>query len=212
MRQRYHYSNVFSGDEEITNLASLYAAGALGKAERAQLEKKMRQDAALRDYVLSLCDAATELALSETEHVLSPPESAREIIFSRIREIPIDILRAFDLRDDEGFVMTDTRGLIRWVNSEFTSMCGYELEELKGKKPGHILQGPATDPATVAKMRSAFHQLRSVNVEMLNYHKNGNPYWVSITMSPVMDEFGEARCFVAIEREIADRELPAMIA
>ncbi len=205
MTSRYRIPELTRMDEETSYLASLYAAGALDKRERLALEKKMRQDSVLRDYVLSMCDAATEMALAEASNGPAVPPTVKANIFSRIREIPIDILRAFDLHDDEGFVMTDANGLVQWVNSEFTSMCGYKLEELKGRKPGHVLQGPDTDPATVEKMRTAFRQRRSVHVEMLNYHKNGNPYWVSITMSPVVDEFGDPRCFVAIEREIEGR-------
>lgn len=199
-------------DEESSALASLYAAGALDRAERVAFERRMRNDPKLSALVADLCDAATEMAYTEAAPLLQPPPAVRDHIFERIREIPIDILRAFDLRDDEGFVMTNADGLIQWVNSEFTSMCGYRLEELKGRKPGHVLQGPATNPTTVETMRQAFWNRRPVTVEVVNYHKNGNPYWVSISMSPVLDETGEPRCYVAIEREIADRDIPVMLA
>ncbi|MDE3212826.1 MAG: PAS domain S-box protein, partial [Bacteroidota bacterium] len=46
-------------------------------------------------------------------------------------------------------IIADRLGLITWVNKSFTRLTGYTLEEAVGKKPGSLLQGPETDPATV---------------------------------------------------------------
>ncbi len=201
----------FDLTEEQETLASLYALGALERHERASFERAMDESGILRDYVAQLCDIHTDATIDSME-ILVPDANLKESILSRIDEVPVDIIRAFNLRSDEGFVMTDLDGRIQWVNSEFTSMCGYELPELKGKKPGHMLQGPATDPSSVNAMRTAFKTHKPINVEMVNYHKNGNPYWVSISMSPILDENRAPRCYVAIEREIRERDTPVMLA
>lgn len=198
--------------EDQENMAHLYAVGALGKPERASFEEDMRSDEELRSLAIELCEIATESALASLDLSIRPPSSLKTRVMSRIREVPIDILRAFDLHDNEGFVMTNPRGEIQWVNSDFSDMCGYKLDEIRGKKPGHFLQGPATDPTAVEKMRQAIATDRPVHVEMVNYHKNGSPYWVSISLSPVLDETRNTRCYVAIEREIRNRDVPAMLA
>ncbi len=58
----------------------------------------------------------------------------------------------------EPFVMTGPDRLVQWVNPAFVEMCGYSLEELKGKSLGPILQGEKTDPVIAARMRQAVHE------------------------------------------------------
>lgn len=98
-------------------------------------------------------------------------------------------------------VLTDPEGRVTWINSAFTRLCGYTLPELRGRKPGHLLQGPATDPVAVAKLRSALHQHRAASVELVNYRKNGEPYAVWISLNPLHDRTGQLVGFMAIERE-----------
>src|SRR5690606_31296410 len=84
-----------------------------------------------------------------------------------------------------GVVITDAEGRIEWVNAAFTRTTGYTLDEVKGRKPGHVLQGPLTDPATVAELRQAERAGHACHVEILNYTKQGTPYWQVIDMQPV---------------------------
>nr|WP_262501756.1 PAS domain-containing protein [Pseudomonas lundensis] len=44
---------------------------------------------------------------------------------------------------DNAIVITDKDGLIQYVNQGFTKLTEYSLEEVRGKKPGHFLQGAA---------------------------------------------------------------------
>ena len=103
--------------------------------------------------------------------------------------------------DCGGFVVTCPGGFVRWVNPAFLEMCGYSFDELRGKKLGPILQGADTDRDAVARMRSAVHERRPCHETILNYHKNGTPYWVEIDLAPIIDDDGQPRFFVARERE-----------
>ena len=58
-------------------------------------------------------------------------------------------------KTQNGVIITDAQGCIEWVNEAFTRISGYVLEEMQGKKPGDVLQGPQTDPLTIAQLRSA---------------------------------------------------------
>jgi hypothetical protein len=42
----------------------------------------------------------------------------------------------------------------------------------------------------------------------LNYHKSSRPYWVEISITPVLDETNAAACLIAQERERTDIPLP----
>ncbi len=80
-------------------------------------------------------------------------------------------------------------------------MCGYGLRELRGKKPGAVLQGPRSHPAAIARMGDAIPQGKPCREELINYHKNGNAYRVSIGINPILDSKGIPRGFLAIEHE-----------
>src|SRR5690606_12783158 len=50
-------------------------------------------------------------------------------------------------------VIANANGEIEWVNPAFERTTGYKLEEIIGRKPGHILRGPESDPKAAQMMR-----------------------------------------------------------
>ena len=98
--------------------------------------------------------------------------------------------------------MSGPDGLVQWVNPAFTAMCGYTLDELRGKNLGPILQGEKTDRETAARMRRAVKEYQPCRETILNYHKNGEPYWVEIAITPILDDAGTPLWMVAREREL----------
>lgn len=118
----------------------------------------------------------------------------------------LQLLSIVASRTDNAVIITDRDGYIEWVNDGFTRISGYTLEEVMGKKPGHVLQGPATDAATVERMSSAVKQGRSFTEEVLNYSRDGRAYWLSIAVTPVYDEYGQLIRFIAIESDVTQRK------
>jgi PAS domain S-box-containing protein len=109
-------------------------------------------------------------------------------------------------RTDNAVIIADRAGRIEWVNDGFTRISGYTLEEARGRTPGSFLQGPATDPQVVAQMREALAAGRGFNVEVVNYHRNGTPYWLAIEVQVLRDEHGRPAQFMAIEADITARK------
>jgi PAS domain S-box-containing protein len=72
---------------------------------------------------------------------------------------------------DNAVIITDAEGCIEWVNDGFTRISGYTAAEVVGHKPGKVLQGHATDPAAVGRMREATRTRQGFDAEVLNYHK-----------------------------------------
>lgn len=101
-----------------------------------------------------------------------------------------------------GVIITDTLGRVEWVNAAFTRMSGYTLEQIRGKTPGSVLQGPATDPATLQRMHDAMAAATSYAEDVLNYHRSGTPYWTHINCNPLRNADGELQGFMAIESDI----------
>lgn len=82
-------------------------------------------------------------------------------------------------------VVTDRAGCVMKINRAFTQMCGYTLKELRGKKPGDVLQGPATERDVVRDFRKAIKAIKPFTGTLSNYDKTGVLYRVHIQMRPL---------------------------
>lgn len=107
---------------------------------------------------------------------------------------------------DNMVIITDAQGRVEWVNASFERTTGYTLAEVRGHYPGQVLQGPQTDRATVERVRLALQRQQPVVAEMLNYRKDGRPYWLEMRINPVMDDHGNLTNYVAIETDITERK------
>jgi len=99
-------------------------------------------------------------------------------------------------------IICDAKGRIEYTNPGFTEFTGYEFDEVKGKKPGAILQGPHTDKVVVARISENLKKNKDFYEEILNYNKSGKSYWISLSVSPVFDEGGNVSKYVAIQANI----------
>jgi PAS domain S-box-containing protein len=105
----------------------------------------------------------------------------------------------------EGVVLTDAKGQITWTNEAFHHICGYTPEEVVGRTPGQFLQGKLTDADTVRDLRNAVKNGARIRVEIVNYHKDGSPYWASVSITPIKSDRGRLQGFVAIEQDITEQ-------
>ncbi|HEY9198146.1 MAG TPA: PAS domain S-box protein, partial [Gammaproteobacteria bacterium] len=108
-----------------------------------------------------------------------------------------------------GVIITDTEGRVEWINEGFTRISGYHLDDLLGRTPGSVLQGPASDPATVATMRDALQRREPFVVELINYSKAGTPYWIRISCNPLLDAAGNLQGFMAIQSDVTKEKTAA---
>ncbi|NUP90298.1 MAG: PAS domain-containing protein [Candidatus Sumerlaeia bacterium] len=107
---------------------------------------------------------------------------------------------------DNLVIITDAQGRVEWVNDGFTRVTGYTLEEMRGRRPGHVLQGPETDQATVARMRECIARGEGCHAEIVNYAKSGRKYWLETEVTPLRDGEGRVTNFIAIQSEISERK------
>lgn len=105
-----------------------------------------------------------------------------------------------------GIVMTDTQGGVQWINEGFTRLTGYQLSEIKGRRPGDFLQGPESDPDVIQQMSAALGKRQVFDVDIVNYTKSGKAYWVRIICNPMYSENGQHEGYIAIETDITDEK------
>lgn len=102
---------------------------------------------------------------------------------------------------DNLVIIADSAGYTEWVNQAFITRTGYTLADMLGRKPGDVLQGPDTDPDTVAQISGRLREGLSVKAELLNYTKSGEPYWVTFQITPIKDAAGRVERFVSIQTD-----------
>jgi c-di-GMP-specific phosphodiesterase len=102
---------------------------------------------------------------------------------------------------DNAVIISNAEGLIEYVNNGFYRLTGWSLDEVKGKKPGSFLQGEETDHRTVDVIRQKLKNREAFYDEILNYRKDGSPYWTSLSINPVFKE-GQLVNFIAVQADI----------
>jgi chemotaxis family two-component system response regulator Rcp1 len=113
------------------------------------------------------------------------------------------------LDPDEGLVIINAQGEALWINQAFARMCGYNVQELLGRKVEDLLRGPRTDQTAQARMRMAVAGGRNCTEEIVNYHKDGHPYWVRLMLNPLSGPDGVVRGFLAVEQPMRDKQVTA---
>ena len=128
---------------------------------------------------LARSGAADSTTHASNASAVAPPDE--DYLDGRHPSIAWSILEALPC----AVIVTDTRGLIRWVNRGVAVLCGYDLAELHGLKPGSVLQGPGTEGKAVEQLRAATSSRRPCSVSILNYHKSGEPYLAQVELVPL---------------------------
>jgi diguanylate cyclase (GGDEF)-like protein/PAS domain S-box-containing protein len=94
---------------------------------------------------------------------------------------------------------------IVFVNEAFERRTGYTPEEVMGRTP-RLLQGPGTQRRELDKIREAMEQWQPARVDLINYKKSGEPFWVDLEVSPVWDAERRLTHWVAVGRDITERK------
>ena len=123
----------------------------------------------------------------------------------------MDLLRQCVSRVNDIIIVTEARPIdapegprIIFVNEAFERLTGYSAAEALGQTP-RILQGPGTDPEELRRIRDALTHWRPIRSEVLNYTKDGTPFWIEMDIVPVGSESGWFTHWIAIERDITER-------
>jgi len=106
----------------------------------------------------------------------------------------------------QGVLITDAQGQVTYANAAFETMSGYSSADMLGRSCA-ILQGPRTEALAVQAMRESVAEAKSFHGEVLNYRKDGEPFWNDLSITPVLDGDGEPTQFVGVQRDITERKL-----
>lgn len=94
---------------------------------------------------------------------------------------------------------------ISFVNTSFEQLTGYRSSEVVGRNC-RFLQGPDTDLETVQRIREALNSNSFCEVDLVNYKKNGEPFWNHLSLFPFFNVQGELTRYVGVLSDISDRQ------
>jgi diguanylate cyclase (GGDEF)-like protein/PAS domain S-box-containing protein len=119
-------------------------------------------------------------------------------------------LSALRLRDSalgaisQGVLISDSQGLVNYMNRACEDISGYTADEVAGRSAS-LMQGPGTDPQTRLALRTAMAEARPFRGDILNYRKDGTPFWNELSVTPVFDAPGVPAQFVGVMHDVTER-------
>lgn len=103
-------------------------------------------------------------------------------------------------------VITDSNGVIEYVNNRFTEVTGYTPQETQGHTP-RILKSGFHNRKFYKDLWDTIKSGNNWTGEIYNAKKDGTYYWESATISPIMNADNEITHFIALKEDITDRKL-----
>lgn len=107
---------------------------------------------------------------------------------------------------NNGVVISNANNQVTWVNNAFTSITGYTLEDLEFQKLGDVIVGANSNIDIIEKARQETQNKKSFSVELLAYRKDGQPIWLSIFNTIILDKNDEVESLIEIVIDITERK------
>ncbi|MDB5136750.1 MAG: domain S-box protein [Mucilaginibacter sp.] len=105
-----------------------------------------------------------------------------------------------------GVIINDKNGKVEWVNKAFEKITGYSLEDAENKPLGDVLKGELTDDSVIAKSRELSKNKQSFEVDLLVYRKDGQPLWISVINSVILNSEGKVDKYIEVIIDITAKK------
>lgn len=102
-------------------------------------------------------------------------------------------------------VITNPGGTIEYVNPKFTELTGYTSEEAIGQNP-RILNAGVLEHKHYKKLWETITKGKVWKGEFCNKKKNGEIFWESASISPILNDKDEITYFIAVKEDITERK------
>lgn len=144
------------------------------------------------------------------EGIIAASCYARDITNIRNEEHRLKLLESVVSNASDSVLITEASPLdgagpkIVYVNNAFIRMTGYQWGEIIGKTP-RMFQGPKSDKVELDRSIKCLSRSETCEIEIINYKKNGEEFWMHIAIAPVADSHGVSTHFISIGRDVTER-------
>lgn len=147
------------------------------------------------------CWGALSLSKVELDGRIVYTAFVKDVTAEVLRRRQVEMLSMVADETNDSVIITDAEGRIEYVNKGFERMTGWRADEVLGKRPGAVLQGPHTDAPTRQRIGERLRAREPFYEEILNYHRDGRPYWISLAINPVLNN-GQLQRFISVQADI----------
>jgi PAS domain S-box-containing protein len=149
----------------------------------------------------------TKFIRDENGNAIKAIGALQDITVQKKEHQRLKLLESVITNTNDAILITDAEPfnesgpIILFVNEAFCRMTGYREDEVIGKTP-RMFEGPKSDLETLRKLGESLRKLETCEITIINYKKNGEPFWVHMTINPVADDKGWFTHWISIERDI----------
>lgn len=135
----------------------------------------------------------------------------QDITKQKEEEQRLKLLETVFTQSKDSIIITEANSLdekipnIIYVNPAFSSMSGYEFEEISGKTADPF-NSPNSDMNELEKLLSAIKNKQECLIETISLNKNREEYWVRFSMIPIYNSENELSHWISIQRDITDEK------
>jgi len=129
-----------------------------------------------------------------TANKIESTERRNALLAAAIESTPAGVVIADATQDGHPII---------FVNKSFTAITGYSAEEAIGQSCG-FLQGIHTDKEAKETIRTALQNKQPVHLTILNYRKDQTPFWNDLQITPLFDDAGDIRNFIALQNDVTN--------
>ena len=108
----------------------------------------------------------------------------------------------------EGLCITNAHAEVVYVNEGFLRLTGFAKDDCLGRNCA-FLQGPGTCPVARRALSVAIAAGRAIRLDILNYRRDGTPFWNDLSITPVRgagaDPDSPVQFYVGIQSDVGVR-------
>lgn len=139
----------------------------------------------------------------ENDHLIRIWGTQRDMTKLVETEEEKEVLQKAVEQSQVSIVITDTSGNIEYVNPKFEDVTGYTYEEVIGRNP-RLLKSGLTDPNLYVELWSKISNGENWSGIFHNKKKNGELFFESASISPITDDMGNIKHYVAVKEDITE--------
>ncbi|MFZ4617678.1 MAG: PAS domain S-box protein [Rectinemataceae bacterium] len=180
------------------------------------LPELVRKDVLTREYRFTTKDRRS-IWLRDELRILRGEDGSTEVVGTltdvsagRKAEAELALKSAALEAAANAMLITDREGRLIWLNSAFSRLSGYSLEEAIGKNPRDLVKSTMHDEGFYRAMWETILAGMVWNGTIVNRRKSGETYSEEMTITPIPDKAGRIANFVAIKSDVTERESAAL--